>query len=47
MRTEKTVYSAPTAKCFEVRLNATILQGSIRPDSANSGYDPNNDLGTI
>jgi hypothetical protein len=47
MKTEKEVYSAPKAKCFEVHLSETILQGSVRPDSVFSGYDDNNDLGAI
>ena len=40
-------YEAPEAILFSVRLEHSILQNSVRSNSASSGYDDENDLGDI
>ena len=43
----KELYSSPTTKILVVRFEGTILQNSVRSNSASSGYDSEYDLGEI
>ncbi len=43
----KETYERPTTELLELQLEKCVLTGSIRSNSANSGYDDNNDLGEI
>ena len=43
----KEQYCSPNVELLELRVEAGILTGSIRPDSVNSGYEESNDLGEI
>ena len=47
---KKHTYEQPLAETFELSIQNTILDGSPnaeRPNSASSGYENENDLGTI
>ena len=51
---KKHTYEQPLAETFELQLSASVLQGgspvdpnSVRTNSASSGYDDENDMGTI
>lgn len=43
----KEVYTSPQTEVLVVRFEAPLLDASITPDSVNSGYDNDWDLGTI
>ncbi len=43
----KELYSSPTTKILVVKFEGAILQASVQSNSANSGYDSDNDLGEI
>ena len=43
----KQFYETPTTKTLVVRFQASILQNSVRANSASSGYDSDYDLGEI
>ena len=51
---KKEVYSQPVSEIFELKLLGSVLAGgspvdpnSVRTNSASSGYDDENDMGTI
>jgi hypothetical protein len=47
---KKLLYSAPEAELLVVRFEENFLQSdpnAVRPNSASSGYEDENDLGTI
>lgn len=43
----KEVYTSPITEALELHFEAPLLDASITPDSVNSGYDNNWDLGSI
>lgn len=43
----KEVYTSPITEALELRFEASLLDASVTPDSVNSGYDNNWDLGSI
>ena len=47
MNKKMTTYERPTIDVLVVRFEERILDGSIRTDSVNSGYDDENELGII
>jgi hypothetical protein len=47
VRKTKTTYESPISKVFEIRMEGIMTPASETPDSANSGYDSNSDLGEI
>ena len=47
MNKNKTTYERPTCDLLVIRFEQGILQASLRTNSANSGYDSDNDLDEI
>lgn len=40
-------YEAPRCKVYSLTVESVMNPASVKPDSANSGYDPDNDLDEI
>ena len=47
MNKQKQTYLSPETETLVVRFEGAVLQASNRTNSANSGYDEDNDLGEI